>query len=86
MLVIAGKNDPRVPVKQADTMVAAIKPNGTPVWYLRAENEGHDMLLKDNVSHHLLTTIAFIKTYLLKQPRNNACSFSVWNCPWADGP
>lgn len=67
MLVIAGKNDPRVPVKQGDTMVAAIKANGTPIWYLRAENEGHDLHLKDNVNYHLLTTIAFIKTYLLKQ-------------------
>lgn len=65
MLVMAGKNDPRVSVKQADTMVTAIKSHGTPVWYLRAGNEGHDMRLKDNVSYQLLTTISFIRTYLL---------------------
>jgi dipeptidyl aminopeptidase/acylaminoacyl peptidase len=57
MLVAAGKNDPRVPVIQADTMVAAIKANGTPLWYLRAGNEGHSMRLNDNVSYQLLVSL-----------------------------
>ena len=65
MLVTAGKNDPRVPVIQADAMVAAIKANGTPLWYLRAGNEGHSMRLNDNVSYQLLVTIKFVQTYLL---------------------
>ena len=41
LFVIQGKNDPRVPVTEAEQIVERVRLNGTPVWYLRGENEGH---------------------------------------------
>jgi dipeptidyl aminopeptidase/acylaminoacyl peptidase len=36
-----GLNDPRVPVSESDQIAAAVKKQGTPVWYLKAKDEGH---------------------------------------------
>jgi dipeptidyl aminopeptidase/acylaminoacyl peptidase len=41
MMVVAGKNDPRVPVSESDQMVAALKKQGTAIWYVMARDEGH---------------------------------------------
>ncbi len=41
MFIVAGRNDPRVPYTEAEQMVAAIKKNGGPVWFLMANDEGH---------------------------------------------
>jgi dipeptidyl aminopeptidase/acylaminoacyl peptidase len=43
MLVIHGANDPRVPVGEAEQIVAALKKRGIPVEYLRYEDEGHGL-------------------------------------------
>jgi dipeptidyl aminopeptidase/acylaminoacyl peptidase len=44
LLVLHGANDPRVPVAEADHIVAAVKARGIPVEYLRFPDEGHFML------------------------------------------
>jgi dipeptidyl aminopeptidase/acylaminoacyl peptidase len=72
MLVVAGVNDPRVPIEQSDSMVAAIKAQGGPTWYLRAGNEGHGFQRKDNLGFETLVTIAFVQKYLLKDGRGVA--------------
>jgi dipeptidyl aminopeptidase/acylaminoacyl peptidase len=41
LLVIHGANDPRVPVGEAEQVVAALQARGAPVEYLRYEDEGH---------------------------------------------
>ena len=41
IFIVQGRNDPRVPYTEAEQMVAAIKKNGGPVWYLLAKDEGH---------------------------------------------
>lgn len=41
MMVVAGKNDPRVPVTESNQIVAALKRQGTVVWYVMAKDEGH---------------------------------------------
>ncbi len=41
MFVIHGANDPRVPVGEAEQIVAALGARGVPVEYLRFEDEGH---------------------------------------------
>jgi dipeptidyl aminopeptidase/acylaminoacyl peptidase len=37
MLVVAGKNDPRVPVSESDQIVEGLKKHGSPVWYIAGE-------------------------------------------------
>lgn len=48
MLVIQGFNDPRVPVGEAEQMVAAIRKNGGEVGYVLAMDEGHGFKKKSN--------------------------------------
>jgi hypothetical protein len=60
MMVVAGKNDPRVPVSESDQIVAALKRNGTPVWYMVAKDEGHGYQKKANGDFEFYATVAFL--------------------------
>jgi dipeptidyl aminopeptidase/acylaminoacyl peptidase len=66
MMVVAGKNDPRVPVTESDQIVAALKNQGTPVWYVMAKDEGHGFQKKANADFQFYTTVEFLQEYLLK--------------------
>jgi dipeptidyl aminopeptidase/acylaminoacyl peptidase len=66
MMVVAGKNDPRVPVSESDQIAAALKKQGTPVWYLMAKDEGHGFQKKANRDFEFYATVEFLKEYLLK--------------------
>lgn len=41
LMVVQGKNDPRVNVRESNQIVAAVRDNGRPVEYLVAPDEGH---------------------------------------------
>ncbi len=66
MMVVAGKNDPRVPVSESEQIVAALKKQGTTVWYLMAKDEGHGFRKKQNQDFQFYATVEFLKEYLLK--------------------
>ena len=66
MMVVAGKNDPRVPVTESEQIVAVLKKQGTPVWYLIAKDEGHGFRKKTNQDFQFYTTVEYLKEYLLK--------------------
>jgi dipeptidyl aminopeptidase/acylaminoacyl peptidase len=66
MLVIAGKNDPRVPESESDQMVAALKKQGTPVWYVLAKDEGHGYQKQSNRDYAAYVTLEFLRQYLLQ--------------------
>jgi dipeptidyl aminopeptidase/acylaminoacyl peptidase len=66
MMVVAGKNDPRVPVTESDQIVAALKKQGTPVWYVMAKDEGHGFQKKANADYQFYATVKFLQEYLLK--------------------
>jgi dipeptidyl aminopeptidase/acylaminoacyl peptidase len=66
MFVVQGKNDPRVPYSEADQMVATLKKNNTPVWYLLAKDEGHGFAKKKNQDYQMYATVMFMKEHLLK--------------------
>jgi len=66
LFVVQGKNDPRVPVTEAEQIVAAVRANGTPVWYLLAENEGHGFARKENADYRFYALVKFVETVLLK--------------------
>src|SRR3954470_15816177 len=65
LFIVQGKNDPRVPVNEAEQMVATVKKNGTPVWYLMAKDEGHGFQKKPNADFQFYATVVFIKQFLL---------------------
>ena len=65
LLVVHGKNDPRVPVSEAKQIVQRVRANGTPVWYLEADNEGHGFARKANADYYFYSMVAFIEQFLL---------------------
>ncbi|MDR7332374.1 prolyl oligopeptidase family serine peptidase [Roseateles asaccharophilus] len=66
LFVIQGKNDPRVPYTEAEQIVETVRKGGTPVWYLRAENEGHGFQKKDNQDFQFYSTVLFMQQTVLK--------------------
>ena len=65
LFVIQGKNDPRVPYTEAEQIVAAVRKNGVPVWYLLADNEGHGFQRKANADFQFFATVKFLEETLL---------------------
>ncbi len=61
LLVAHGRNDPRVPVAEAEQIVQRVRAGGTPVWYLRAENEGHGFARRENADALLAAMVMFLK-------------------------
>ena len=48
LIVVQGANDPRVPLSEAEQIVAAMRAKGTDVWYVLANDEGHGFRKKAN--------------------------------------
>lgn len=66
LFVVQGRNDPRVPYTEAEQIVAQARANGTRVWYLRAENEGHGFARKENADFQFYAMVMFMRETLLK--------------------
>ncbi|MES2101559.1 MAG: prolyl oligopeptidase family serine peptidase [Pseudomonadota bacterium] len=64
LFVVQGRNDPRVPVTEAEQMVAKVRANGSPVWYLRGENEGHGFARRENADFQFYATVLFLQQTL----------------------
>ena len=65
LFVVQGGNDPRVPRTESEQMVARVKQNGSPVWYLMARDEGHGFRKKGNVDFQFYATVMFVRRFLL---------------------
>ena len=65
MFVVQGQNDPRVPVTEADQIVAALEKKQQIVWYMNALNEGHGYRKKENQDVYQQAVILFFKQFLL---------------------
>ena len=66
MMIVQGKNDPRVPWTESQQMVEAIRANNTPVWYILAADEGHGFSKKQNQDYQAAATIMFLRQHLLQ--------------------
>jgi dipeptidyl aminopeptidase/acylaminoacyl peptidase len=66
LFVIQGGNDPRVPRTESEQMVARVRENRGPVWYLMASDEGHGFVKKANVDFQFYATLMFARQYLLQ--------------------
>jgi dipeptidyl aminopeptidase/acylaminoacyl peptidase len=65
LMIVQGRNDPRVPSEDAARLVAATK-DRIPVWYILAKDEGHGFLKQPNRDYRMHASILFIKKFLLK--------------------
>ena len=68
LFVIQGGNDPRVPRTEAEQIVAKVRGNGRPVWYLMAPDEGHGFRKKANQDYQFYATVLFVRQFLLDAP------------------
>jgi dipeptidyl aminopeptidase/acylaminoacyl peptidase len=66
IFIVAGQNDPRVPVNEGQQMVNALKQRGQTVWYLVGKNEGHGFSKKANADFQFYATVKFVEDQLLK--------------------
>lgn len=66
LFVIQGKNDPRVPMSEAEQIVKTVRKNNVPVWYQLATNEGHGFSKKYNRDFMYYSVFRFFQEYLLK--------------------
>ena len=64
LFVVQGKNDPRVPWTESQQIVETVRKNGTPVWYLLANDEGHGFAKKKNQDYQFYATILFLRRFL----------------------
>jgi dipeptidyl aminopeptidase/acylaminoacyl peptidase len=64
LMVIQGKNDPRVIQSESDDIVAAVKKNGVPVEYLVFDDEGHGFSKKKNQIEANRRIVEFLDRHL----------------------
>ena len=62
LLVVHGRNDPRVPVSESDQIVNRLRSRGGEVWFLQAKDEGHDFRRKTNSDAYHQAFALFLKT------------------------
>jgi dipeptidyl aminopeptidase/acylaminoacyl peptidase len=65
LLVVQGRNDPRVPASESEQIVQALRDRGRPVWYIEALNEGHGYERKENRNLYEQAAILFLRQFLL---------------------
>ncbi len=65
LFIIQGLNDPRVPVGEAEQMLAAVRANEGDAWYLLATDEGHGFRKKSNRDFQYQAIALFLERYLV---------------------
>ena len=64
LLVIHGRNDPRVPFFEAEQIATKVRSSGRPVWTVFANNEGHGFSKKDNSDYQRGVEVLFLQKHL----------------------
>jgi dipeptidyl aminopeptidase/acylaminoacyl peptidase len=65
LFVAQGKNDPRVPLTEAEQIVKKVRERGREVWYMLAADEGHGFQKKVNRDAFAAATTLFYERHLL---------------------
>ena len=65
LLVVHGKNDPRVPFFEAEQIATKVRSSGRPVWTVFANNEGHGFSKKDNSDYQRAVEVLFLRKHLV---------------------
>ena len=55
-----------MPYTEAEQIVAKVREQGTPVWYLRADNEGHGFAKKENSDYMQWAMLLFMQQTMLR--------------------
>ena len=60
LLIVHGRNDPRVPLSEAEQIVYRVRGKGGEVWFLEAGDEGHGFRKKQNRDAYFTTFAQFL--------------------------
>jgi len=60
LMVVQGRNDPRVPWTESEQIVRSLQARGQPVWYLLADNEGHGFARRENADFQFVAITQFL--------------------------
>jgi len=66
LFVLHGANDPRVPLSEAEQLVAKMREMGRPVWFFKALDEGHGFRKRPNRDLARILYVHFLQLHLLK--------------------
>lgn len=66
LFVVQGMSDAIVPYTDTDRLLTLARDKKNPVWYLRADNEGHGFSIAENADFQFYATIMFVRETLLK--------------------
>lgn len=69
LMVLQGKNDPRVILPESDDIVAAVKKNNVPVEYVVFDDEGHGFTKKKNQIEGYGKVLVFLDKYLKEESK-----------------
>ena len=61
LMVVHGRNDPRVPFSEAEQIAARVTAQGQSVWTVYADNEGHGFAKKPNRDYQTGAMVMFLK-------------------------
>lgn len=67
IFAVVGKNDPRVPWSESRQILDKLNAQGTPTWFMMANDEGHGYGKKKNQDLLFDAEVMFIRKYLLNQ-------------------
>jgi dipeptidyl aminopeptidase/acylaminoacyl peptidase len=65
IFAVVGKNDPRVPWTESRQILDKLNAQGTPTWFLMANDEGHGYAKKKNRDYLFNAEVLFMNRYLL---------------------
>jgi len=68
VFIIAGQNDPRVPISEATQFETKIKGSNPNTWFLVGKDEGHGFIKKKNRDYQMYATVLFMRKFLLGAP------------------
>lgn len=74
LYVAQGKNDPRVPLSEAEQLVQAVSAQEGTVWYLMAQDEGHGFAKKKNADYLYMASFMFFEKHLVHAPPTTPAS------------
>ena len=65
IFAVVGKNDPIVPWSESRQILDKLNAQGTPTWFMMANDEGHGYDKKKNNDFLFYSSVTFLKQYLL---------------------
>ncbi len=65
VFIAQGARDTRVPMSQSDVLVAALRKNGAPLWYVVYTDAGHLQFTTATNNYNMYAWVLFVQRYLL---------------------